>query len=139
MLRCHIPRLSLNMADKLTKKQIQIPYSRLVISKTIRYLYGLFLLIILTTCPVNGRESGDSLQHVLMRSKSPGNSLMTSSGICGRKKMTPFGFIRRWIIPVKYQLYPDRAPLKEVLGGQYNYREGGRQVLRQGAKGRWRS
>ena len=29
--------------------------------------------------------------------------------------------------------YPDRAPLKEVLGGQYNYREGGRQVLRQGA------
>ena len=34
---------------------------------------------------------------------------------------------------------PDRAPLKEVLGGQYNYREGGRQVLRQGAKGRWRS
>ena len=33
---------------------------------------------------------------------------------------------------------PDRAPLKEVLGGQYNYREGGRQVLRQGAKGRWR-
>ena len=28
---------------------------------------------------------------------------------------------------------PDRAPLKEVLGGQYNYREGGRQVLRQGA------
>ena len=21
--------------------------------------------------------------------------------------------------------YPDRAPLKEVLGGQYNYREGG--------------
>ena len=23
---------------------------------------------------------------------------------------------------------PDRAPLKEVLGGQYNYREGGRQV-----------
>ena len=36
-------------------------------------------------------------------------------------------------------LNPDRAPLKEVLGGQYNYREGGRQVLRQGAKGRWRS
>ena len=35
--------------------------------------------------------------------------------------------------------YPDRAPLKEVLGGQYNYREGGRQVLRQGAKGRRRS
>ena len=35
--------------------------------------------------------------------------------------------------------HPDRAPLKEVLGGQYNYREGGRQVLRQGAKGRWRS
>ena len=35
--------------------------------------------------------------------------------------------------------YPDRAPLKEVLGGQYNYREGGRQVLRQGAKGRWRN
>ena len=34
---------------------------------------------------------------------------------------------------------PDRAPLKEVLGGQYNYREGGRQVLRQGAKGRRRS
>ena len=31
------------------------------------------------------------------------------------------------------------APLKEVLGGQYNYREGGRQVLRQGAKGRRRS
>ena len=30
---------------------------------------------------------------------------------------------------------PDRAPLKEVLGGQYNYREGGRQVLRQTAKG----
>ena len=30
-------------------------------------------------------------------------------------------------------LNPDRAPLKEVLGGQYNYREGGRQVLRQGA------
>ena len=27
----------------------------------------------------------------------------------------------------------DRAPLKEVLGGQYNYREGGRHVLRQGA------
>ena len=27
--------------------------------------------------------------------------------------------------------HPDRAPLKEVLGGQY--REGGRQVLRQGA------
>ena len=22
-------------------------------------------------------------------------------------------------------VYPDRAPLKEVLGGQYNYREGG--------------
>ena len=36
-------------------------------------------------------------------------------------------------------LYPDRAPLKEVLGGQYNYREGGRQVLRQGAKGRRRN
>ena len=36
-------------------------------------------------------------------------------------------------------LNPDRAPLKEVLGGQYNYREGGRQVLRQGAKGRRRS
>ena len=35
--------------------------------------------------------------------------------------------------------YPDRAPLKEVLGGQYNYREGGRQVLRQGAKGRRRN
>ena len=34
---------------------------------------------------------------------------------------------------------PDRAPLKEVLGGQYNYREGGRQVLRQGAKGRRRN
>ena len=33
----------------------------------------------------------------------------------------------------------DRAPLKEVLGGQYNYREGGRQVLRQGTKGRRRS
>ena len=31
------------------------------------------------------------------------------------------------------QKNPDRAPLKEVLGGQYNYREGGRQVLRQGA------
>ena len=28
---------------------------------------------------------------------------------------------------------PDRAPLKEVLRGQYNYREGGRQVLWQGA------
>ena len=37
------------------------------------------------------------------------------------------------------QLHPDRAPLKEVLGGQYNYREGGRQVLRQGAKGRRRN
>ena len=37
------------------------------------------------------------------------------------------------------QSNPDEAPLKEVLGGQYNYREGGRQVLRQGAKGRWRS
>ena len=36
-------------------------------------------------------------------------------------------------------LDPDRAPLKEVLGGQYNYREGGRQVLRQGAKGRRRN
>ena len=36
-------------------------------------------------------------------------------------------------------LYPDWAPLKEVLGGQYNYREWGRQVLRQGAKGRRRS
>ena len=36
-------------------------------------------------------------------------------------------------------LHPDRAPLKEVLGGQYNYREGGRQVLRQGAKGRRRN
>ena len=35
-------------------------------------------------------------------------------------------------IPVHHH-YPDRAPLKEVLGGQYNYREGGRQVLRQGA------
>ena len=35
--------------------------------------------------------------------------------------------------------YPDRAPLIEVLGGQYNYREGGRQVLRQGAKGRRRN
>ena len=34
---------------------------------------------------------------------------------------------------------PDRAPLKEELGGQYNYREGGRQLLRQGAKGRKRS
>ena len=34
---------------------------------------------------------------------------------------------------------PDRASLKEVLGGQYNYREGGRQVLRQGAKGRRRN
>ena len=34
---------------------------------------------------------------------------------------------------------PDRALLKEVLGGQYNYRGGGRQVLRQGAKGRRRS
>ena len=34
---------------------------------------------------------------------------------------------------------PDRALLKEVLGGQYTYREGGRQVLRQGAKGRRRS
>ena len=34
---------------------------------------------------------------------------------------------------------PDRAPLKEVLGGQYNYGEGGRQVLRQGAKGRRRN
>ena len=31
------------------------------------------------------------------------------------------------------QLDPDRAPLKEVLGGQYNYREGGQQVLQQGA------
>ena len=37
------------------------------------------------------------------------------------------------------QCHPDRAPLKEVLGGQYNYREGGRQVLWQGAKGRRRS
>ena len=37
------------------------------------------------------------------------------------------------------QKNPDRAPLKEVLGGQYNYREGGRQVLRQGAKGRRRN
>ena len=36
-------------------------------------------------------------------------------------------------------MYPDRAPLKEVLGGQYNYREEGRQVLRQDAKGRRRS
>ena len=26
---------------------------------------------------------------------------------------------------IQYSLYPDRAPLKEVLGGQYNYREGG--------------
>ena len=34
-----------------------------------------------------------------------------------------------WLRPCN----PDRAPLKEVLGGQYNYREGGRQVLRQGA------
>ena len=34
---------------------------------------------------------------------------------------------------------PDRAPLKEVLGGQYNYREGGRHVLRQGAEGRRRN
>ena len=25
---------------------------------------------------------------------------------------------------------PDRAPLKVVLGGQYNYREGGRQALK---------
>ena len=25
----------------------------------------------------------------------------------------------------KITLHPDRAPLKEVLGGQYNYREGG--------------
>ena len=33
----------------------------------------------------------------------------------------------------KSRINPDRAPLKEVLGGQYNYREGGRQVLRQGA------
>ena len=41
-------------------------------------------------------------------------------------------------LPLRYT-YPDRAPLKEVLGGQYNYREGGRQVLRQGAKGRRRS
>ena len=30
-------------------------------------------------------------------------------------------------------VHPDRASLKEVQGGQYNYREGGRQVLRQGA------
>ena len=34
---------------------------------------------------------------------------------------------------------PDRTPLKEVLEGQYNYGEGGRQVLRQGANGRRRS
>ena len=26
---------------------------------------------------------------------------------------------------VQYEIHPDRAPLKEVLGGQYNYREGG--------------
>ena len=39
----------------------------------------------------------------------------------------------------EFYLNPDRAPLKEVLGGQYNYREGGRQVLRQGAKGRRRN
>ena len=38
-----------------------------------------------------------------------------------------------------YESDPDRAPLKEVLGGQYNHREGGRQVLRHGAKGRRRS
>ena len=34
---------------------------------------------------------------------------------------------------VRYVRYPDRALLKEVLGGQYNYKEGERQVLRQGA------
>ena len=43
-----------------------------------------------------------------------------------------------WSI-VRSSMHPDRAPLKEVLGGQYNYREGGRQVLRQGARGRRRS
>ena len=30
-------------------------------------------------------------------------------------------------------LKPDRAPLKEVMEEQYNYREGGRQLLQQGA------
>ena len=40
---------------------------------------------------------------------------------------------------VRIYTNPDRAPLNEVLGGQYNYREEGRQVLRQGAKGRRRS
>ena len=30
------------------------------------------------------------------------------------------------------RLHSDRAPLKEVLGGQYTYSEGGRQVLGQG-------
>ena len=39
---------------------------------------------------------------------------------------------------IYYSGYPDRAPLKEVLGGQYSYREGGRHVLRQGSKGRRR-
>ena len=38
--------------------------------------------------------------------------------------------------PQSVNSYPDRAPLKEVLGGQYNYREEGR---RQGTKGRRRS
>ena len=37
------------------------------------------------------------------------------------------------VVMYSVPLDPDRAPLKEVLGGQYNYREGGRQVLRQGA------
>ena len=41
-----------------------------------------------------------------------------------------------WSSGDEYHCNPDRAPLKEVLRGQYNYREGGRQVLRQGAKGR---
>ena len=65
--------------------------------------------------------------------------LRTQTIFFSRVALRPLHLASKALVYHRLGANPDRAPLKEVLGGQYNYREGGRQVLRQGAKGRRRN
>ena len=65
--------------------------------------------------------------------------LNKSKGQLALSQWLLFNTSKRLLCGQLTDIHPDRAPLKEVLGGQYNYREGDRQVLRQGAKGRRRN
>ena len=74
-------------------------------------------------------------KHTLLFSLGIGRDIALKKGKAGSNQasLTKFLFIIAMLLAGDIQSNPDRAPLKEVLGGQYNYREGGRQVLRQGA------